>query len=242
MKTVLTVIIFSLLSFLSVGVSAQSNTEVSTMLWKGVGGKTKWDSTNYILFTAYGNDAKHLQGDRKYLINKRSGQARFEGKTEDGNNIVALFNFKTDKLTKFFTNGGEVKPLNADVIAIFAKIKEQFRKDAALIFLPTLIDKPDTKTGKVSSKIVNAEKLQSLPFQLKDSILSGELFFHGETGYIKQVVDRDGNTYFVNGYKDIGGGLILPTTFKNMDNQARSTLFTTVAAFTDMEESKFSNL
>lgn len=220
----------------------QAGQESVSALWKGIGGKTRWDSTNYILFTAAGNDSKHLQSGRKFLINKKSGQVRFEGKLSDGDNIVALFNYKTQKIVRFFSNGVESKVSADQVSESFAKINEQFKKDATFLFLPTLIDKPETKTGKAVSKIVNAEKLQSVPFQLKDNILAGEIFFSFETGYIKQLVDREGNEYYVNGYKDIGGGVFLPTTFKSMDNQDKSTSFTTVAAFTEMEDAKFSNL
>lgn len=242
MKTFLTAAILSLLLLYGEQSTAQASQESVSILWKGIGGKTRWDSTNYILFTANGNDSKYLQNGRKFLINKKSGQVRFEGKSADGNNIVALFNFKTHKILRFFSNGVETKPASDDVNESFSKINEQFKKDATFLFLPTLIDKPETKTGKAISKIVNAEKLQSVPFQLKDNNLAGEIYFNLETGYIKQFIDKEGNEFYVNGYKDIGGGVFLPTTFKSMENQDKSTSFTTVAAFTEMEDSKFSNL
>jgi len=241
MKTFLTAVIINFLVFSQEIAQAQAPLELSSSLWRGIGGKTKWDSTNYILFSVTGNDSEFLQNGRKFLINKRSGQVRFEGKTENGNNIVALFNFKTEKLSKLFSNGEE-RPVSTEVNTVFTRINEQFKKDAAFIFLPALIDAPDTRTGKVSSKIVNAEKLLSVSFQLKDNSLSGELLFNGETGYIKQIIDKEGNEYFVNGYKDIGGGLVLPTVFKSMNGSEKSATFPTAAAFTDMEESKFSNL
>lgn len=241
MRTFLTAIIIGILSFSCVAIRAQEEQEAGKILLKGIGGKDKWDSTNYILFTASGNEAKYFQNGRKFLINTKSGQARFEGKSYDGNNIVSLFNFKTGKLSKFFVNGNEVKQMGSETNELFTKINEQFKKDITFLFLPALIEQPETKTGKISSKIFNAEKLQSLPFQLKGG-LSGEVLFNGETGWIKQFVDKEGQTYLVNGYKDIGGGLFLPTTFKNLENGERSLLFSTVAAFTEMEESRFSTL
>ncbi|WP_437920581.1 hypothetical protein [Sphingobacterium sp. LRF_L2] len=242
MKTFLKIILLGIYILSGIIVEAQGNHESVSALWKGIGGKTKWDNTNYILFTANGNEAKYLQGARKFLINKQSGQVRFEGKSADGNNVVVLFNFKNQKLIRFYNNGEEVKLTNTTTNDSFLKIYEQFKKDVNFLFLPVLMDKPETKTGKSTLKIVNAEKLQAVPFQLKDNALSGEVFFNNETGYIKQLVDNDGNEFYINGYKDIGGGLFLPTTFKSMNNQDKSTSFTTVAAFTEMEDSKFSNL
>lgn len=238
MKTFLTAAIIGLLALTGEQVTAQASQESVSILWKGVGGKTRWDNTNYILFAASGNESKHVQSGRKFLINKRSGQVRFEGRLDDGDNIVAIFNFKTDKVLKFSSNGVESKTSSTEVDDAFAKINEQFKKDASFIFLPTLID----KAGKANSKIVNAEKLQYISFQLKDTNLGGELYFNPETGYIKQLIDKDGHEFYVNGYKDIGGGLFLPTTFKSMESQEKSASFTTVAAFTEMEDAKFTNL
>lgn len=238
MRTYLMAAIVGLLALTAGQVKAQASQESVSILWKGIGGKTKWDNTNYILFAASGNESKYVQSGRKFLINKRSGQVRFEGRLSDGDNIIAIFNFKTQKIMKFSSNGVESKSGSSEVDDAFAKINEQFKKDASFIFLPTLID----KAGKAASKIINAEKLQYISFQLRDNNLAGDLYFNPETGYIKQLVDQDGNEFYVNGYKDIGGGLFLPTTFKSMGSQEKSTSFTTVAAFTEMEDSKFSTL
>jgi len=239
MKTFLTAIIITgSLFFSCLTLSAQ---EAGKVLLKGIGGKEKWDSANYILFTVRGNDAKPLQNDRKFLIKPTSGQARFEGQSNGGDNIVTLFNFKTGKLSKLFVNGTEVKQMNSETTELFTQINAQFKKDITFLFLPALIEQPDTKTGKITSKILNAEKLQSLPFVLEGGF-SGEVLFNNETGQIKQFIDENGNTYLVNEYKDIGGGLFLPTNFRNLDNQEKNLFFSTVAAFTEMEESRFSTL
>lgn len=211
-------------------------------LWKGVGGKNKWNTTDFILFSASGNDAPYLLNGRKFLINKKSGECRFEGRTNDGQTLVVLFNYKTEKLLRYFNNGKEVAKSSAEATTSFEKINQQFVSDASLLFLPTMINQADTKVGRVSAKIVNAEKLYTFSFQLKSNSLSGEVLFNAETGLIKQLLDNDGNEYYVNGYKDVGGGLVLPTTFKNLQQNNKSTLFTTVAAFTDMEVEKFETL
>lgn len=242
MRKIIPILSLIFLGFCFIPSYGQSVQEGITALLKGVGGKTKWDSTNFILFTVNGNKTTYLQDGRTFLIDKRSGKSRFEGTTNGGENLIVLFNFKTEKLHKYYKNGKEVVPLMSEANDSFGKILGQFRKDASLLFLPILLDKPDTKIGKTSTKIVNAEKLQLFSFQLPDNGLSGDILFNPETGLVKQVVDKDSNTYFVNGYKDIGGGLFLPTTFKNMSDVGKSTVFSTVAAFTDMEESKLNSL
>src|SRR5690554_4727646 len=100
MRAFLTAIIITgSLLFSCLILSAQ---EVGKVLLKGIGGKEKWESANYILFTVRGNDTNLIQNSRKFLIKPTSGQARFEGQSNDGDNIVTLFNFKTGKLSKLF--------------------------------------------------------------------------------------------------------------------------------------------
>jgi len=239
MKTFLTAIIICIFCLSGLHSQAQEQTEAGKILLKGIGGKEKWEGSNYILFVANGNDVLDFQNGRKFLINTQSGQARFEGQCGEGNNIVALFNYKTSKRSHFFVNG--VEQADKEASELFSKINRQFKKDITFLFLPALIDQPDTKTGKVSSRIYNAEKLLALPFQLQGG-LSGEILFNSETGWIKQFIDKEGSTYLVNGYKDIGGGLFLPTTYKNLSNPQKNLSFSTVAAFTDMEESRFLEL
>src|SRR5690606_4356755 len=148
---------------------------------------------------------------------------------------------KTEKLTKFLVNVVEIKQIDTEVLELFNKINTQFKKDATFLFLPALIEQPATKTGKTSSKIFNAETLQSLPFQL-ESGLSGEVLFNRETAWSRQLIDKDGNTYVGKDYKDTGGGLFLPTGFKNLADSNKSFLCPTVAVFTEMEETRFSTL
>jgi len=235
MKKIINIIFILLIS------SIITQAQTTDALWKGVGGKSKWDSTNYILFTANGKSIENLGNTRKFLINKKSGEVRFEGQSTDGNQIVALFNYKSKKLNKLFLSGEVQKTENPETAELFEHINKQYGIDATLIFLPILIESPDTRTGEEASKIVNSEKLQVFSFELKNNVLSGEIFYNKETGQIKQVKDQAGNEYFINGYKDIGGGLILPTTFKSISRDANATIYTTVAAFTEMEDSKFTN-
>lgn len=241
MKAFLTTFIFTSLFIWFAPVQAQEGHTIGEILLKGIGGKEKWENTNYILFTARGNSLGSIQNDRKFLINTTSGQARFEGISDNGDLLVALFNYKTDQLSAFSVNGDTSKETDTETRRSFARVCTQFKKDIAFLFLPALIERPRAIVGKAVPKIFNAEKLLALHFQLPSGF-SGEVLFNEETGRIKQVIDAEGNKYVVEDYKDIGGGLFLPTTFKNLENSTKSIVFSTVAAFTEMEESKFSIL
>ena len=238
----LTIIIIGILSLSFSASQAQENEQLlGHMLWKGIGGKTKWDSTNYMLFTAEGNNTHGIQKGRKFLIDTKLGRVRFEGKSSEGSNVIALFNYKTNTLAKLAINGETTAIDQPKAKTLFEQINAQFKNDISFLFLPALIEQADTKTGEISSKIVHAEKLQALPFQLHNG-MAGEVLFNGETGWIKQFTDQKGNCYMVNDYKDIGDGLFLPTTFKNLNDQNKNLIFSTVAAFTDMEESRFTKI
>ncbi|MCY4780991.1 hypothetical protein ORI89_15130 [Sphingobacterium sp. UT-1RO-CII-1] len=242
MKKLVRLFVFLLFVLPFLSAQGQINKEASQMLWKGIGGKEKWEKTNYILFVANGGELDYTQSARTFLVNRKSGQVRFEGKSLNGDNLAVFFNFNSGKVTKFYINGTQLKELNDTTIKKCDKIKNQFQQDISFLFLSALVNTPETKTGTLSSKIINAEKLQSINIELKNGALSGEVLFNAETGYIKQLITKDKGTYYVNGYKDIGDGLFLPTSFKNINNSTKSVYFSTVAAFSDMEESKFIQL
>ena len=220
---------------------AQGNSALSN-LWKGVGGKSTWSNTSYILFTVDGNMSKYLQDGRTFIINRKTGQARLEGRTASNENLVLLFNFKSGKLDRLSSNGKEVVDKAAFTQEHFGKVLAQLEKDASLLFLPTLLEKPSAKVGKLEHKIVNAEKLDVFSLSLGGDKFEGTILFNPESGLIKQLVDQEGSVYYVNGYKDIGGGLTLPTTFKNLSDSKKSTTFSVVASFEELEETKFTKL
>lgn len=220
---------------------AQDNDPINS-LWKGIGGKSTWANTDYILFTVEGNRSKFLQNGRTFILNRNTGQARLEAKTESNENIVVLFNYLTGKLTRFFRNGKEIVDATAFIQDQLPQIISQLEKDAALLFLPTVLEKSSVKIEKLEQKIVNAEKLDVFSIAVGDEKFDGTILFNSESGLIKQFIDHDGHEYYVNGYKDIGGGLILPTTFKNLTDSNKSTTFTVVASFEELEETKFTNL
>lgn len=224
-------LIFTVFTFAPAMILAQSNSIVEK-IWTGVGGKNKWESTKYIMFTVSGNSKyPSISGSRKFLLDKQSGNVRFEG-TLNNENVVALLNVQNQKLSHVYDeNGAEVsiqeyKEVLPDLIG-------QYNIDLKVLSLPISIMSSNI-SPQSSNKIINAEKLQKLEFS---NFLgnSGSFYVNEESGLVKRI-DLDNKSYLVNGYKDIGNGLILPTTFKASSD---SITYQKVASFTEMEPEKF---
>lgn len=224
-------LIFTVFTFAPAMILAQSNSIVEK-IWTGVGGKNKWESTKYIMFTVSGNSKyPSISGSRKFLLDKQSGNVRFEG-TLNNENVVALLNVQNQKLSHVYDeNGAEVsiqeyKEVLPDLIG-------QYNIDLKVLSLPISIMSSNI-SSQSSNKIINAEKLQKLEFS---NFLgnSGSFYVNEESGLVKRI-DLDNKSYLVDGYKDIGNGLILPTTFKASSD---SITYQKVASFTEMEPEKF---
>lgn len=224
-------LIFTVFTFAPAMILAQSNSIVEK-IWTGVGGKNKWESTKYIMFTVSGNSKyPSISGSRKFLLDKQSGNVRFEG-TLNNENVVALLNVQNQKLSHVYDeNGAEVsiqeyKEVLPDLIG-------QYNIDLKVLSLPISIMSSNI-SSQSSNKIINAEKLQKLEFS---NFLgnAGSFYVNEESGLVKRI-DLDNKSYLVDGYKDIGNGLILPTTFKASSD---SITYQKVASFTEMEPEKF---
>lgn len=224
-------LIFAVLAFSPTLMLAQSNSIIDK-IWTGVGGKNKWESTKYLMFTVSGNSKyPSISGSRKFLLDKQTGNVRFEG-TLNNENVVALLNVQNQKLNHVFDeNGAEVslqeyKEVLPDLIG-------QYNIDLKVLSLPISIMASNI-SSQSSNKIINAEKLQKLDFS---NFLgnSGSFYVSEESGLVKRL-DLDNKSYLVNGYKDVGNGLILPTTFKGSGD---SITYQKVASFTEMEPEKF---
>lgn len=228
----------------SSNVIAQENISLPS-IWEGVGGKSKWEATKFILFTARGNEiTKHLSPERTFLIDKSNGRCRFEGKTTSNQSIVLLFNYHSKQLNKLYLDGIEANDFKTFTSSHCQQIIEQFFEDAKLLFIPSSFDQANTIAGSPSQKIVNAEKTTVFPISnallFDGSIFNGKITLNISGQIIRSETDQ--STYIISGYKDIGGGLNLPTVFKHVTSTSKDCTFTTVAAFTDMEEGKFTTL
>lgn len=211
---------------------AQSNS-ISDKIWTGIGGKSKWDNTNYMMFTVSGNSKfSSISSERKFLLDKKTGDVRFEGGINN-ESVVLLFNVRTQKLTGVFNENGAALPVQ-DYRYDLSNIIEQYNLDLKVLSLPVTLLSNSTLSDQTESKIINAERLKKITF---NNFLgkSGSIYVNEETGLIKRI-DVDSKSYIVNGYKDIGSGLVLPTSFKGSSD---SISYQKVASFTDMEKQKF---
>lgn len=212
--------------------SAQSE-NITEKILTSIGGKTKWDNTRYIMFTVTGESNQNaITGDRKFLLDKKSGDIRFEG-TLNKENIVVLFNVNNQTIKNVYDQNGETLPVDQYKDQVRTLI-DQYTIDLKILSLPASIVEASLNT-KSESKIINAEKLQMLEFSNFNGS-NGNIYVNQETGLIKQI-DLNNKSYSVNGYKDIGNGLIFPTVFKSRTD---SIVYQKVASFIDMELNKFS--
>ncbi|MGH2624138.1 MAG: hypothetical protein ACRDE7_10765, partial [Sphingobacterium sp.] len=196
-----------------------------------IGCKKKWDNTRYLMFTVtVESNQNTISGDRKFLLDKKSGDIRFEG-TLNKENIVVLFNKNNATIKKVYDQQGTELPQEKYKDQVRTLI-DQYTIDLKILSLPASITGATLNT-KSESKIINAEKLQMLEFSNFNGT-NGNIYVNQETGLIKQI-DLNNKSYAVNGYKDIGNGLIFPTVFKSVSD---SIVYQQVASFIDMELKK----
>ncbi len=218
--------------FLNSSVLQAQPKQIIDKLWDAAGGKSTWEETKYIMFSVSGNNQhSSISGTRKFLLDKQSGQVRFEG---NWNNVpvVALYNVQNQKLTHVYDEEGKDIAIQ-DFKSLLPELIDQYQHDLKVLSLPVSMVSSNLN-NETESKIWNAEKLQKIVFQ-NFMGEKGCIYMNEESGLIKRL-DLANKSYVVNGYKDIGNGLILPTTFKaNTD----SISYQKVASFTDMESAKF---
>ncbi|MBL1409676.1 hypothetical protein [Sphingobacterium faecale] len=203
-----------------------------------VGEANKWANTRYLLYTAIG--PSHIVGfnnERTFLIDKKTADCRFEGINKNNENIVLLFNYKTKKTKKYFINEQESKE-NTD--SLIDNILTQFFNDTQMLFLPALLSNSPSKITEVSQKVFNADKINIISFSnlstLGDNTIDGKISLTNK-GEIKSI-SIDNVEFRTSATKDIGEGILLPTVFEHRSTHQ----FQIVAAFTEMEAGKFTDL
>ncbi|MGJ1206519.1 hypothetical protein [Sphingobacterium lactis] len=224
-------LLFAALTFAPALLFGQS-AAMTDKIWNAVGGKSKWESTKYIMFTVSGNNKyPAVSGSRKFLLDKQSGNVRFEG-TLNNENVVALINVQSQKLNHIYDENGSELTLQ-EYKSVLPDLIDQYNLDLKVLSLPISILAANI-SGQDNSKIINAEKLQKLDFS---NFLGskGSFYVSEETGFIKRL-EINNKTFAVNGYKDIGNGLVLPTSFKSSGDNIT---YQKVASFTEMEPEKF---
>lgn len=236
MKLILTTLLFILTLQATNFAIAQENNKQEVLA--SIGRASKWNNVNYLLFTS--SNGNNIFKERSFLINKSSGQVRFDGITNNKVNLTLLFNYKSKTLDKSFVNG---KLEDSKSIIQFSSILDQFFEDSKLLFLPMFIISNPNNISIGHGKIINSQKLIELDFKniycLNKQPLSGSTYLNNRGEIIEYHIDQ--SNIMVGEFKDIGDGLLLPTRF-TFKNKKSSIKFNTVAAFTNIEADRFTNL
>ncbi|SKB86802.1 hypothetical protein SAMN05660841_02758 [Sphingobacterium nematocida] len=236
---ILTVFFIGLFLFVSCGrLNAQEKENGKKLIQLAIGDATKWENTRYLLYTVTGPSLiPGFSNERTFLIDKTTGDCRFEGVNKSKENIVILFNYKSKKLRKHFIGIQEAKD---NIDSILESILQQFFTDTQILFSPALLSDNPSNIRELSQKIINTDKITIIDFTglptLGNSTVDGRMSLTSK-GEIKSIV-IDNVEYMTSVSKDIGGGIILPTIFESQFSYR----FQTVAAFTDIETGKFNNL
>ena len=225
-------LLFAMCTITTPNTLSAQNSSITEKIWNGIGGKANWDSTRYIMFTVSGNE-KHpeIDGNRQFLLDRDSGNIRFEGRLKN-ENIVALLNVNSGQLNHIYTESGAELQVD-DFSDVVPALVDQYELDLKTLSLPVSL-LSSRITGQPESKILNAEKMLRVDFT---SFLgtSGSFYINEENGLLRRV-ELDGKAYIVDGHRDIGNGLILPTILKGSSD---SVTYQKVASFTEMEPEKF---
>lgn len=205
-----------------------------------IGGQQKWNNTRYFLFTVSSTPKSSAIGkDRTFLFDKEDSYGRFEG-VVNNKNVIFIFNYKTKAGIKLFQEGKEVSTIDD---ALTQDVMNQFFEDSKLLLFPVYFLEKGNNLSVGRQKIINSEKIYTIDYSnidvLNDDNLSGSISatYKGELKSLR----INGKEYTLSNPKDIGNGINLVTQFKNIQKPDNSVIFTTVAAFTEIESGKFSN-
>lgn len=215
---------------------------IAAKLWEGLGGKENWQTARYFMFSCIGGAQPSLaQGERKYLWDKHTGDCRFEGITSDDETLIVLFNIKTGKGTVYI-NTDEID--NQRIAAgIIEDVIDEFERDAQLLFLPTVLEGDHATYTIEEEKLVGTQRFTIVNIKNKktsfEATIDGKLYLDTQTGQVLEWSPNQMTTHFsISGFKDIGGGLVMPTHFTGIDTSV-SVRYPLAAALVNIEAQKF---
>lgn len=235
-------LVITLFTFVTIVQGQVSDSIVETKLWEAIGGKKNWQNARYFMFSCIGRDGHSFaQGERKYLWDKQTGNCRFEGVTTDDEGIVALFNIKTTD-GAVYINGTKLD--NPRTVAdIISEVTDEFERDAYLLFLPTVLEGDQATYTVAGEKLVGAQRFTVVNVKNRktsfEAAVDGQLYVDSQTGQVQRWKPSEAtNDFTISGFKDIGGGLVLPTHFTGSDT-ATNVTYPLAAALVNIEDQKF---
>ena len=225
-------------------VSGQATqSDIVDKLWAAIGGKENWQNARYFMFSCIGGDNHSFaQGERIYLWDKQSGNCRFEGMTTDDEAIIALFNIKTNEGTVYINGVKLDNPLTTS--DIIHEVTAEFDRDAHLLFLPTVLAGDQASYTVEGEKLIGSQRFTVINVRNQktsfEAAVDGQLYVDTQTGQVQQwQPSQVVNQFSIGGFKDIGGGLVLPTRFIGKDTTTSIT-YPLAAALVNIESQKFS--
>lgn len=246
MKTLSNILLIFMLSILCQAHLSAQDDSLNKQIWRSIGGQAKWDSLQFLAFSAKGNTVSEelSNEERKFLFNRTTGECRFDG-YNGSDQVTYLFNFKGSGTDKLFIGGN----VATDGQEVKKAIKNQLFTDLNLLFLPTLIEQKSIQLKNQEEQFVGGQKLtvasitSSAPiFGLK---LDGLVYVDQNTGEITRYDYTDKTekiSYEVSKYKEIGDGIRLPSLFNSTNNDKRTCVFSSISSFVQVEQKKFKEL
>ncbi|WP_353181440.1 hypothetical protein [Parapedobacter lycopersici] len=241
-KIYLSVLLF-LFSYCTTSYGQTADTALEAKIWKGIGGKENWQKARYFMFSCLGGKGQHfVQGERRYLWDKQTGDCRFEGITADEDTLVVLFNLKTSSGAAYVN---EEQQEDQQATTLVEEALSAFETDANLLFLPTSLEGKDVSYIVEEEKLIGSKRFKVIKLQNHktsfETSVKGLLYINEQTGHIQHWLPTQTDQpiyYAISGFKDIGGGLVLPTRFSGNDSTATIT-YPLAAALVNIEAHKF---
>ncbi|MDM1295431.1 hypothetical protein HX021_14170 [Sphingobacterium sp. N143] len=246
MRTLSNVIWIFMLSLVCHGHIIAQDNNVNEQIWRSVGGQDKWDSLQYLAYSAKGNvTSEQLSNEeRKFLFNRTTGECRFDGYS-GANQVTYLFNFKNNGPDKLFIGGS----ITNDEQELKKSIRSQLFADLNLLLLPTLIEQKNIQLKDQEEQFIGGQKLTIASITSSSPIfgskLDGLLYIDQNTGEITRYEYTDKTekvSYEVSKYKEIGDGIRLPSFFSAANNAKRTCIFSSISSFVQVEQKKFKEL
>lgn len=217
---------------------AQTRTEALNKITMGLGGENAIQEAHFLMFSCKPLVQIETSGLHNYIFDAESGDVRFEAKTKENEVIIALFNSITKTGNVYIDNKKEVSGATLPLII------QYFTEDSYWIITPMLIAIKKLPIQVKGTKIVDSQRYLMVTFGNPKSTYPKNVQFIDEiTGsiYSWQTFTRNEeliNNFICTDYKDIGGGLRLPTTFTDPEN-GLEIKFPIIAALVNIEENKF---
>lgn len=246
MKTLSNILLVLMLSFFGFGHLSAQNDSLNKQIWRSIGGQGKWDSLQYLAFSAKGNTVSEelSNEERKFLFNRTTGECRFDG-FSGSDQVTYLFNFKGSSADKLFIAGN----IATDGQEIKKSIKNQLFADLNLLLLPTLIEQRSVQFKIQEERFIGGQKLTIASITSSGPVLGSKLdgliYIDQNTGEITRYEYTDKSekiSYEVSKYKEIGDGIRLPSLFSAASNDRRTCVFSSISSFVQVEQKKFKEL